>query len=357
MVQYTEIAMRRRSKQRFAWTLASLLCVAALGPWLAGRPASAEVIEEIIAQVNDKIIVLSEYQRSLTSLKEDLSQGGLAGLELEGRLREQSKDALRDLIDTQLLVQKAAELGISADTDLIKRLDEIRSNMNLPSMEALEEAANRQGMNYEDFKENLRENILTQQVIQREVGSRVTVPPEEVQKYYDEHQSEMERKEGVSIQQILISTEGKSGEELPALRQKAEEVLVKAKAGQDFAALARQYSDAPNASGGGQAGFFEKGSMAPELEAAVEALQPNQVSDLIETRYGFMILKLLSRSQAGVPPLAEVENRIYEQIYLQRVQPALREYLTRLRQEAFISIKPGYVDTGAAPDQVSNRQP
>ena len=357
MVQYTDIAMRNRSKQRCAWTLLSLLCAATLGPWWAGRPASAEVIEEIIAQVNDKIIVLSEYQRSLASLREELSQGGLTGLELEGRFRDQSKDTLRDLIDTQLLVQKASEFGVSADTDLIKRLDEIRRNMNLPSMEALEEAANRQGMNYEDFKENLRENILTQQVIQREVGSRVTVSPEEIREYYEQHKSEMERKEGVTIQQIFISTEDKSGDELPALRQKAEEVLAKAKEGQDFAELARQYSDAPSASGGGQAGFFEKGSMAPELEAAVDALQPNQASDLIETRYGFMILKLLSRSQAGVPPLSEVENRIYEQVYLQKVQPALREYLTRRRQEAFISIKPGYVDTGAAPDQVSSRQP
>jgi peptidyl-prolyl cis-trans isomerase SurA len=334
-----------------------LLCAVILGPWWAGRPVSAEVVEEIIAQVNDKIIVLSEYERSLASLREELSQGGLQGLELEGRFREQSKDTLRDLIDTQLLVQKAGEFGMSADADLIRRLDEIRRNMNLPSMEALEEAANRQGMNYEDFKENLRENILTQQVIQREVGSRVTVSPAEIQAYYDEHKAEMERKEGVSIQQIFVSTENKSEEEQPALRQKAEDVLAKAKAGQDFAELARQYSDAPNASAGGQAGFFEKGSMAPELEAAVEALQPNQVSDLIEMRYGFMILKLLSRSQAGVPPLPDVENRIYEQIYLQKVQPALREYLTRLRQETFVSTKPGYVDTGTAPDQLSNRQP
>jgi peptidyl-prolyl cis-trans isomerase SurA len=328
-------------------TLAGVLAI-------AGR---AEVIEEIIAQVNDRIIVLSEYKRSLESLREELSQGGASALDVEGRFREQSQNVLRDLIDHQLLAQKAADLGLNADTEVIKRLDEIRRNMNLPSMEALEEAVARQGLIYEDFKANMRDNILSQWVIQREVGSRVVISPDEIKAYYDQHQKEMERKEGVSIAQILISTQGKSEEERPALRQKAEEALAKAKSGSDFAELARQYSDDATASRGGEVGFFEKGSLAPELESITDALEKNQVSDIIETRFGFMILKLLSRTQAGIPPLPEVESRIHEQLYLQRIQPALREYLTRVRQESYISIKSGYEDSGAAPKETSAARP
>jgi peptidyl-prolyl cis-trans isomerase SurA len=309
----------------------------------------AQVIEQIIAQVNDRIITLSEYKRSLQSLREELSEGSAGALEIEARFQEQSKDALRDLIDRQLLVQKASEMGLNAETDVIKRLDEIRQGMNLPSMEALEEAAAKQGIIFEDFKENLRDDILRQWVIQREVGSTIQITPAEIQTYYDQHQKELETPEGVNLLEILVSTEEKSPEEIPALRQKAEEVLVKVKAGQDFAELARQYSDDASAGRGGAIGFFEKGSLSPEIETAIASLQNNQNSEIVETRYGFMILKVVSRTKAGIPTLTEAESRINERLYLQRIQPALREYLTRLRQESFISVKPGYTDTGAAP--------
>jgi len=315
-----------------------------------------EVVEEIITQVNDRIIVLSEYQRSLETMRQELAQQ-YQGAELETQIRERSKDVLRELIDQQLLAQKAAELGITVETQVIRRLDEIRQQMNLPSMEALEQAATQQGINYEDFKQNIRDNFLTQQVINREVGGRVQVAPADISAYYEQHKQEFERKDGYRIQLMLVSTENKPEEELPALRTKAEEALTKARAGEDFAALARQYSDDATAQSGGDAGFFERGSMAPEIERAVEPLSRNQVSDLVQTRYGHMIVKLVERTAAGIPPLAEVESRIQERLYLEKMQPALRTYLTQLRQESFISIKPGYTDTGKAPTQASVENP
>jgi len=244
---------------------------------------------------------------------------------------------------------------MNADTDVIKRLDEIRQSMNLPSMEALEEAVASQGMIYEDFKQNLRDSFLTQWVIQREVGSRIQVTPEEIKVYYDAHQQDLVQPDGVELQQILISTEAKSAEELPALRQKAAEVLAKAKADEDFAELARKNSNDASASRGGTVGFIESASLSPEIAAAIASLGKNEISEIIETRYGLMILKVLSRTQAGVPTLPEVEARIHERLYLERIQPALREYLARLRQESFLSIKPGYVDSGAIPAQASAR--
>ena len=324
----------------------------------AQAPApTGEVIEEIIAQVNDRIIVLSEYRTSLNALRQDLTQQQLPAAELETQFRERSKDILRELIDSQLLAQKASELGIDVEGQVIRRLDEIRQQMNLPSMEALEQAANTQGLNYEDFKQNLRDNFLTQQVINREVGSRVLVAPAEISAYYEEHKQELERKDGFSIQLILVSTDGKPEEELPALRQKAEEALEKVRKGENFADLARQYSDDATKENGGNAGFFEKGMMAPEIESVVDGLERNGISDIIQTRFGHMIVKLLERSAAGIPPMSEVEGRIHEQLYLQKVQPALRVYLTTLRQESFISVKTGYVDTGKAPEQASVETP
>ncbi|MGH9783983.1 MAG: peptidylprolyl isomerase [Terriglobia bacterium] len=333
------------------------LCVLFAGLTFGQAPESkGVVVEEIITQVNDRIIVLSEYQRSLETLRQELAQQH-QGAELETQFRERSQDVLRELIDQQLLAQKAAELGVSVETQVIRRLDEIRQQMNLPSMEALEQAATQQGINYEDFKQNIRDNFLTQGVINREVGARVQVTPAEISAYYEQHKQEFERKDGFRIQLMLVSTENKPEEELPALRTKAEEALAKARAGENFAELARQYSDDATAQSGGDAGFFERGSMAPEIERAVEALSRDQVSDLIQTRYGHMIVKLVERTAAGIPALPEVESRIQERLYLEKMQPALRVYLTQLRQESFISVKPGYTDTGKAPAQASAENP
>lgn len=333
-----------------------LLLVGLLLAGLSARPVPAEVIEEIIAQINDRVIVLSEYQRSLQALRQDLAQE-YNGLELEAHYRERAKDVLRELIDQQLLVQRATEMGVNVDSDVVKRLDQIRQQMNLPSLEALEEAVGKQGINFEDFRQNLRESFLTQRVIGQEVGSRIVITPAEISAYYEQHKEALERPEGVHIQQILIATENKPEEEVPALEKKAAEVLAKARNGEDFAALARQYSEDATASNGGDAGFFERAAMAPEIEAVAYSLAKNQISDLIRTKYGFLIIKLLEHTAAGVPPLSEVEPQIHERLYLQKIQPALREYLTRLRQESYLSIKSGYVDTGEPPKQASVQTP
>ena len=319
-------------------------------------PATAEIVEEIVARVNDRVIVLSEYNASLQALRQELSQQA-SGLELEGLVEQRSKNVLRDLIDQQLLVQKSAEIGLNADTEVIKRLDEIRQQMELPSMEALEQAVAQQGLNYEDFKQNLGESILTQWVISRDVGSRVTVSPDELEAYYNENKEAMDRPEGVHIRQIFLSTEETTAEELPAVEKKAEEALALARDGEDFAELARKYSEDATASSGGDAGFFERGLMAPEIEKIAFALEKDQVSDIIRTRYGLMILKLVERSQGGIPALSEVQNMIHERLYLQKIQPAMRQYLTRLRGESFISVKTGYVDSGAPTEQASTQVP
>ena len=318
--------------------------------------ADSTIVEEIIAQVNDHPVLLSDYKRSLEALRQDLSQES-KGLDLEAKVNEKVKDALRDLIDQQLLVQQASEAGINAEAEVVKRLDAIRLQMKLPSMEALESAVEKQGMNYEDFKQNLRENILTQEVINHEVGSRIQVTPQEISAYYQKHKQELARPEGVHIQEILVSTDGKSPQEMPALEKKAQDILARLRKGDNFAEVAKADSDDPSAANGGDAGFFERGNMAPEIEKVAYALKKNQVSDVIRTKYGFLILKLLEHTQAGIPSETEAETTIHEKLYYEKIQPALREYLTQLRQDSYITIKPGYVDTGAAPATAAANPP
>src|SRR5437870_89439 len=184
--------------QRFSLFLA--VCLAAVPAALSAD----SVVEEIIARVNNQIITRSEYLREKEQLKQEVQQQEPGNA--DKAYAEREKDVLRGLIDQDLLLDKGKDLGITADTDLIKRLDEIRKGMNLESMEDLEKAAQAQGVSFEDFKKNIRNDIITQHVIAQEVTRKLTVPPSEVTKYYETHKAEYTRPEQVQLAEILVST-------------------------------------------------------------------------------------------------------------------------------------------------------
>ncbi len=309
------------------------------------------VVEEIIARVNNQIITRSEYQHEQQQLKDEAQQQDPAHAQAIANQGE--KDVLRGLIDRQLLLEKGKDLGITADTELIKRLDEMRKQMKLDSIDDLEKAATAQGVSFEDFKQNMRTEIITQQVIQREVGGHINVTKDEEQKFYNEHKPDLERPEQVKLSEILISTEqaGDDQQKVAAAHAKADDLLKQIKAGGNFDDIAKKESQGPSASQGGDLGYFKRGTLAKQLEDLTFGMQKGQVSDAIRTKQGFVILKVTDHQTAGIPPMNEIESRVQEAVYMQKLQPALREYLKKLREEAFIDIKTGYVDTGASPNQ------
>jgi peptidyl-prolyl cis-trans isomerase SurA len=225
--------------------------------------------------------------------------------------------------------------------------------MKLNSLDDLEKAASAQGVSFEDFKQNMKTEIITQQVIQREVGSHMNVGSDEVKKFYEEHKSELARPEAVKISEILISTDpaGDDQQKIDALKAKAEDLVKQIRAGASFEDLAKKESQDPSAAQGGDLGMFERGKLAKQLEDMTFAMKKGDVSDAIRTKQGFVILKVTDHQTAGVPPLSEIEPRVQEAIYMQRLQPALREYLKKLREDAYVKVYPGYVDTGASPNE------
>ncbi len=330
-------------RKQFSWLL--LICLVVVPATLTADT----VIEEIIARVNGQIITRSEYQRE----KDRVKQEGQANPD---RAAESEKDVLRGLIDTQLLLDKGKDLGITADTDVIKKLDEMRKQMNLETMEDLEKAAVAQGISFEDFKQNLRNQIITQQVISREVGSRIVLDKGDEQKFYDEHKAELTQPEEIRLSEILVSTQNKDGStpteaELAAAKAKADDLLSQIRHGASYEEIAKKNSNGPTAAQGGDLGYFERGKLAKELEDKTFAMKAGEVSEVIRAKQGFIILKVSEHADAGVPPLKEIEPRIQEAIYMQKMQPVLRAYLMKLREDAFIDIKPGYVDSGASPNE------
>lgn len=334
-----------------------LLLLTLLPGGLLAAPEKGErrVLEEIVARVNNDIITRSDLEQSRRLLRQELSQR-YSGAELEQKYKEQEANLLRDLIDQNLLVQRGTDMGLSVEAEVIKRLDSIRQEMGLQTMEELERAVAAQGVNFEDYRQQLRDQILTQRVIQREVAGRVMVDSEKVRHYYLQHRKELARPERYRLREILVSTDGRPGSASDAREERVREILAKIRKGEDFAELARTYSDAPTAADGGELGYFAKDKLAPAIREVVEKLREGGVSDPLPTRDGWLILQLVEHIPAGIPPFEEIEGELTQRLYFDEVQPALREFLSDLRREAYVYVKSGYVDTGAVEEQSRPRR-
>jgi peptidyl-prolyl cis-trans isomerase SurA len=362
------------------------LCLVLIASACLPALAAGQVVEEIITRVNNQIITRSEFERSKDQLKDEVKQQ--APKDPDKIYADREKDVLRDLVDQQLLLDKAKDLGITGDTDLIKQLDKMRKDMKLDSLEELEKEATKQGVSWEDFKQNMRNQILTQKVIGEEVSGHLSVSKEEEQKFYDDHKNEMEQPEYIRLSEILVAPkavapppapaaapgtppaasdpnappaaapaaqpvvdEAANAAALSAAEAKANDLLQQIHAGATFEDIAKRYSDGPSAADGGALGTFERGKLAKSIEDETFAMKAGDITGVVHTKQGYVILKVVDHQMAGIPPMKDVLPKIQDALYYQKLQPALRAYLTKLREEAYIKYAPGYVDTGASPNQ------
>jgi peptidyl-prolyl cis-trans isomerase SurA len=328
-----------------------------------------DIVDEIIARVDDQIITRSEMEKAKATGLEELKQRYPS--DWQSHVAKAQADTLRDLVDQQLLLERGKDLGITGETEVVKRLNQMRQQMGLASIDDLEKEAQKQGVSYEDFKEQIRIGVVTQQVIGQEVGGKLHISNEDIQDWYNKHQKELEGPEEIGLSEIMVSTQpakpnvedkdkqgaeqDKSLPEDPAkiaeAEAKANQLLDQLKKGAKFDDLAKKSSEGPTAAQGGTLGTFKRGELAKDLEEKTFALKAGENTGVIRTRQGFIILKVTAHRAAGVPELKDISDRIREAIYSERLEPAARAYLTKLREQAFIDIKPGYTDTGASPNQ------
>jgi len=330
--------------------LKSGMAVAAVIVGFAVIPALGQKpIEEIITRVNNEIILRSEYEARIKQISQEAAQQGLQGVQLQQAIAERTRDALRDLIDERLMVQMAREMGLNADLDVIRYMDRVRQQNNLPSMEALEDAMRAQGINVDEEKQKTRNQILTQQVLQRDVYHKVQITTEELRAHYEANKKEFDKPQGVRLSEISIYTENKTPAEVEAQKKKAEEALAAVKSGTEFEEAVKKYSESQTVQSGGDLGFFEKGQLSDPLEQAASKLEKGQVSDLVQLPYGYLILKVTDKHGGGILPFELAQDDIQDLLWRQRISPKIREYLTKLRTDGFVKVNEGYVDTGAPP--------
>jgi parvulin-like peptidyl-prolyl isomerase len=313
--------------------------------------ADVKVVEEIAAKVNGDIITRGELDQQRRDLERGLRSEGLNGARLQDAIKENAANSLRDQIDQLLLVQKAKDLNINVDPEVTRELADIQVRAKISDPDKFRSYLQEQtGMTYEEYKDRLKRQMLSQRVIGQEVGYRMNIPEADRRKYYEEHKAEFVRKEQVFLSQILISTEGKNPEQVAAAEKKAKDVVARARKGEKFSDLVRENSDDPEtARSGGSLPPYERGIMPKNMEDVVFKEKKGFVTDPFKTAQGFVILRIDERFEAGQASFEEVSNEIQEAMTRPRMEPKIREFLTRLRTEAFLEIKDGYIDSGAAP--------
>lgn len=314
----------------------------------------AQVIEQIVAKVNAEIITLGDLNESRQALTTELAQQCRNDQNcVKEQLPKREVDLLRDRIDQALLVQKAKDLSISVDSQVSKRVAEAQVQLKMSDPEDFRRFIQRElGISVEDYREKMKQQLLQQEVIGQEVGSKIIIPRSEVEKYYEEHKDEFHRdKESVALQEILIAKKNSQGVELSdeALKEKADAAYARAKRGEKFDELATELSDAVSAQDGGYLGYLAKGELNAEIENIVFNNEKGFVTEPIKVANGFIILKVADKVAPGLQPLAAVENEITGKLWQPRFQPAIRTYLSKLREEAFLEIREGFVDSGAIP--------
>jgi peptidyl-prolyl cis-trans isomerase SurA len=311
-------------------------------------PASAEIVERIIAKVNGDIITQTEFEaRQVASAQAARVDPAKVG----SFLQENNARILQEAIDELLLVQKAEDTGLKVRPEYLKEvIENIKKENHITSDEQLKEQLAREGMSLDDLKRNIERSILRRQILARDVEPKAAVSDAEVLADYEAHKAEYTRPATVKLQEILVKGDGDA-------RAEAQGLVGRARAGEDFAALARAHSAAPTRASGGDLGTLARGDMSPDLEKAAFALAPGQISDPIPTADGgYRILRLADKTAESVVPFDEVKTAIRQRLAQGRQSHEYDSYVAELREKAIIDVRvrevPLQVDVPSAPGTI-----
>jgi peptidyl-prolyl cis-trans isomerase C len=307
-------------------------------PALPAKPAEpkAEAVKtspaDPMVKVNGAVITRGEMERALKVL---LAQNQQQGQNLPPALMKQAETATLDrLVAAELLYQEGAKREIK---DLDKQVEEKFAQNKSRYGADFEKALKSADMTEKDLVEYTRKDLVINNLIQAEVASKVTITDEDAKKFYDDNIERFKQEEGVRASHILIGVDQKaSAEEKQKAREKAETVLKKLKDGADFGELAKKESTCPSSAQGGDLGFFTKGQMVPAFEAAAYALKPGELSGVVETQFGYHIIKTTEKKAAETTKLDAVQEKIKDYLKGQKMQKAVSDYVAGLKEKAKI---------------------
>jgi peptidyl-prolyl cis-trans isomerase SurA len=296
---------------------------------------SAKIVDRILAQVNDDIITQSELNRRLDQTQKELAEQ-YSGDQLTQALKKAEKEALDKMIEEKLLLQKATELGFKSDVELqvSSYIERLRQQYNFKDTAEFEKALAQQGLTLQEFREQLKQQMIISSLVSEMIGSRISVLSQEIEKYYKEHIKDYTTPEEVTLSEIVISGEGSD----KANEAKASEIYQKLKQGEAFNSVATQFSKGPTAGKGGSIGSYITSNLSAEIARAIASVKAGDISEVQKEKSSCAIYLVDERKEAKARPLEELREEIREILYKQKYNPEYESYVAQLKTDAYIQI-------------------
>lgn len=303
------------------------ICACLVGLFFSTAPAGAELVDRIVAVVNDDIILMSELKQAALS-----SNAPFLSL-------EEQKVLLDELIDQKLTMQQVDSLGLEVSEEEINATIERIKQVNALSDDAFAKTLELSGKTYEAFKKEIRNQLLQSRLVNREVKSKIVITDQDVKEYYDAHEDLYAGKVKYHLRQILLKVDSNmSDSEKKEKYQQITDIRNRLRKGENFADLARKYSQASTAVQGGDLGFFEIRLLTPQIRSALEGLEAGQFSGIVEADQGYQLFFIDEIQSAGGQSLDEAAAAIEEKLYSQLMDEKFKSWLADLRSKAHIRI-------------------
>lgn len=315
-----------------------------LAVWLAGLPASAEVVDKIIAVINDDIILQSEFEDFVKPIEARIKKQGLPP-EQEARLIARMRSQVLDqMIDKKLAQQQIRKLNIVVDEQEVDRSIEMIKRANYYTDEELLQALEEEGVTYQQYREEVKSQIERARLVAHEVRSKIVITDAEIKRYYDRHRDIYGGKQRLHLRHILMAVPAgadKAGKD--AVRKRMEEIYRRLAAGESFQDLARKYSESPVAEDGGDLGLINPDDLAFPIKQAIGKLKEGEFTPVLDTEQGYQIFLLEKKVTVGAKPLEAVRDEIRRTLYNQVVDRKYKQWLEDLKARSHIRIlhRPG----------------
>lgn len=297
-----------------------------------GEEEQASPTEGAAAVVEGEIISVGQVDRVVAQWR----KAGQAPVDASLPIDELRKTALTQLVDRILLHKEAARKGFSADSALVERQMQ-QFQAQFPTQEARDNALKPMGLDMEGLRKMTEQDLSIQVFIQQEVMPSIDVGEDACRNYFEENQEQFKMPDRIRASHILFLVEETATPEDEAEAQaKATQILERVRSGEDFAQLAQEFSEGPSAPRGGDLGYFQKGQMVPPFEAAAFALEVGEISELVRTRFGYHVIKLVDRQEAGPVSYDEAAPRIKNVLQQQKLSDRLQALIQELREDADI---------------------
>jgi len=301
--------------------------------------AVAEIVDRVVASAGDELVTLYDVEREGKALFEQVASSS-SPEELEARLYEARKNVVERLLEKILLLREGKRMGIEISESEIDGAIENIKKENKIDQETLVKALEQEGLTYDAYRAEVREQAIRSRVIDRKVRSGIRIRDEDIEIYYQRNAARFKLDEEIKARHILfVVPSGADRQEIEEVRKRALEVLDKAKGGEDFETLAKIYSEGPTASSGGDLGFFKRDVMVKEFSDAAFALEPGEISGIVRSSFGYHIIKLEERRGGTLMPLEDARDKIRDILYPMEVEKGIKVFIRELKDSEDVEVR------------------